>query len=209
MSLLHSLFDETFTHPEIAAAITSRLTHFRQHSHPHLPPNIGHEIRLATLAQDNIGWKNFLEGLASKKWGMAQQRYYNQQHITSISSRQWLNKLLARLLRMAHALWKHRNDILHNPFSQRNRAMIKLLHQEIIEEYTRGPEDLPPRDRGRFRFPLGEIILKSLTFKQAWVLNLTAARHAQARQRSEAADARASSRRNSRVVQWSNTGILY
>ena len=94
------------------------------------------------------------------------------------------------------------------PFFQQNRAMIKLLHQEIIDEYTWGPEDLPPRDRGRFRFPLGEIILKSLTFKQAWVLNLTTARHAQTRRRSEAADARASSRRNARLVQWSETGIL-
>ena len=70
MSLLQTMFDETFTHPEISAAITSRLTHFRQHSHPHLPTTVGHEVRLATLAQDNIGWKNFLEGLASKKWGL-------------------------------------------------------------------------------------------------------------------------------------------
>jgi hypothetical protein len=86
MSLLHALFDETFTHPDIAAAIVSRLTHFRHRSHPHLPPTIGHEIRLATLAQDKIGWKNFMEGLVSNKWGPAQQRYYQQQHITSISS---------------------------------------------------------------------------------------------------------------------------
>jgi hypothetical protein len=105
-----------------------------------------------------------------------QHRYYNWENITSITSRQWLNKILARLLRMSHALWKHHNDVLHNPFSQRNHALIKLLHHEIIDEYTQGPEDFPPRDRGRL---LEEIILKSLTFKQAWILNLNAAPNAQ------------------------------
>jgi hypothetical protein len=88
VSKLHSLFDDTFTHPEIAAAITSRLTHFQQCSHPHLPPNTSFEIQLATFSQDNIGWKNLLEGLVTKKWRLAQQRYYIRESITRITSRQ-------------------------------------------------------------------------------------------------------------------------
>ena len=202
MAKLQTLFDTTFTHPDIAFAITSRLTHFLHRTQPYLPPNISFEILQATLAQDRIGWKNFIEGLLSIKWRQAQSRYYKCQSISSISPRQWLSKLQSRLFKLGHALWEHRNRVLHNPNSQYNCRMLQQLHQEIIYEYHRGAENLPPRDRGRFSLPLGDILTKPTTHKQAWLLNVSAARDAEARRQMEQADLHSQSLRRSQVVQW-------
>jgi hypothetical protein len=202
MTKLQNLFDNTFTHPDIASAIMSRLTHFRHRTQPHLPPSTSFEIIQATLSQDRIGWKNFIEGLLSVKWRQAQSRYYRRQSISSISSRQWLSKLLSRLYKMGHALWEHRNKVLHNPNSQYNCRMLQQLHQEIIHEYHRGAENLPPRDRGRFLLPLGDILTKPIAHKQAWLLNVPAARDAEARRQMEQADLRSQSLQRNQVYQW-------
>jgi hypothetical protein len=202
MTKLQTLFDNTFTHPNIATAITSRLTHYRHRTQPYLPPNISFEILQATLAQDRIGWKFFIEGLLSTKWRHAQSRYYKRQSISSISPHQWLSKLLSRLHKLGHALWEHRNQVLHNPNSQYNSRMLQQLHQEIIYEYHRGAENLPSRDRGRFLLPLGDILLKPTAHKQTWILNVSAARDAEARRQLQQANLHSQSLQRSQVFQW-------
>jgi hypothetical protein len=80
--------------------------------------------------------------------------------------------------------------------------MLQQLHQEIIYEYHRGAENLPPQDRGRFLLPLGDILLKPTAHKQAWLLNVSAARDAEARRQLEQADLHSQSLQRSQIFQW-------
>ena len=203
-----SYMESSCTHPDIQAAILSRIDHFRHQVHPNLPPGICAEVRQAVHAQDQIGWKNFLEGLPARHWQRIQQRHYDRHSISNHTGRRWLQLLLLRLHHLAHDLWEHRNDILHNPKSQRNQAMIYQLHLELYSEYSRGPQDLPPRDRARFALPLGSLLLKSVAYKEAWLINVTSARHRQARRRLEVEDQLAASLQRSRIFQFCITGKL-
>ena len=185
-----------------------RLDSFRYGTPQILPITLSPQVIQAIVAQDAIGWKNLLEGLPATQWKLIQQRHSKHKHIIHKTGRRWMRLLLKQLHNLAWAQWDHRNDVLHNPQSRRNRALLANLQDEIIHEQMRGPDDLPPRDRSHFSHSIASLLNKSVATKQAWLANVTSARHRQARRRNEAADAHADTESRSRILTWSRTGIL-
>ena len=116
--------------------------------------------------------------------------------------------LLTRLHKLAWSQWEHRNKTLHDPNMKWQTDMKQALDDTITEEYSRGIADLPPCDRSHFALPLLPLLARSLDYKKAWLVNVTTARHRQARRRSEAADALADTRHRSDMWQFCKTGKL-
>ena len=134
----------------------------------------------AVQAQDQIGWKNFIEGLPAKQWKAAQSRYYQLNAITSKSTNRWMRGLLRKLHELGHGQWQHRNDTLYHPQMKKQNEAVAMLHQEILTEYARGRCDLPPRDQGHFSHSLLVLLNKSTEYLQCWLINVTSARDRQA-----------------------------
>ena len=205
MSKLETYLKESHTHPSIQAALLSRLSDFRSDSPILFAPAFPMEVNQAVAAQDQIGWKNLLEGLPAKQWTIAQARHCRRNIITHITARHWMRGLLKCLRTLAWSQWKHRNDVMYEPNLKKQQEARSLLHQEIISEYGRGPADLPPRDCSHFATPLMPLLAKSLDSTQTWLVNITAARHRQARRRGEPFDNLASSPARDKVLDWCKT----
>ena len=173
-----------------------------------LPPLLTLEVKQSVLAQDKIGWKNFLEGLPAKQWRISQERHYRRLNISNRNGKRWMKGLLHHLHTLAWTQWDHRNQVLHHPDLKIQRVARALLHQHIAAEYSWGRDDLPPRDHSHFHFPLILLLDKSLIYKKSWIVNVTSARHRQARRRAEAVDTSATTRERSAVEKWCLTGRL-
>jgi hypothetical protein len=208
-STVEEYLTEMDTHPSIQMAILHRLHQFRHGENMQsLPPLLTAEIKQSVLAQDKIGWKNFLEGLPAKQWRISQERHYRRLSISNRNGKRWMKGLLHHLHLLAWTQWDHRNQVLHHPDLKIQRIARGLLHRHIAAEYSRGRDDLPPRDHSHFNLPLIALLDKSLTYKKAWIVNVTSARHQQARRRAEAVDIRATTRERSAVEKWCLTGRL-
>ena len=205
---LLSYFNRSNTHPAIQTAILARLQAYRHRQPLHPLHDLDPQVQQATLQQDRIGWKNFLEGLPAIAWTPIQQRHYDSLYITSTTGKRWMKLLLKRIHQLAWGQWDHRNDVLHNPTSNRNRSLPHQLETEITDEMIRGVEDLPAKDHPHFGWPLCALLNRSNKFKQAWLTNVNAARNRQARRRSDSADARAETGTRSAVLHWARTGVL-
>ena len=201
---LKDYFKSSHTDPSISQAILQRLHHFRHQTHPPFLSASGLVLR-AVMAQDTIGWKNFMEGLPAKHWKAAQARYYKLHFMHSRSSTKWLKGLLKRLHELAHGQWQHRNDTLYHPQKKQQQAARAMMEQEIINEYARGYADLHPRDHGYFHDPLMLLLDKSTDYLQCWIINITSARNRQARRRGEPHDISSMNPNRDKVLKWCKT----
>ena len=68
--------------------------------------------QLAALAQDEIGWQNFVEGKIAKEWGSIQEQFYYSQHSKRMVDK-WSAGLVMAMLELMHDMWIHQNSILH------------------------------------------------------------------------------------------------
>ena len=188
------------TEEELQRALLHRLSQFRRQqpltNQPWSPPVLD-----LIQDQDTIGWKNFLEGLPSRKWQLLQQRHYNRIG-SKRSARRWLIALLKRLNAIAWDQWEHRNGLLHHKDHPRQVAAIRLLHREIAEEWSSGPADLPRSDRSHFRLTFSELFSKPLSYKKSWLLNVHSARQRQARRVANDLELKTLSLDRSRLFQW-------
>jgi hypothetical protein len=188
-------------------AVLSRLNDWRNHVPFSDPPEWHPHLRDLIHSQDLIGWKNFLEGLPSTQWTP-----FMASHFTSIDSHASPTKWLSAILRAVHDVawnqWQYRNRFLHEEGVPRQLRAVSLLHQQITQEFLRGPEDLPPVDHRFFQAPLHSLLSRATTFKQSWYLNVTAARDLQAHRTAALGVDRAESVGNARLTHWIRTGRL-
>ena len=201
---LASTLDELDTHPAIQEVLLSSIHNWRHSLEMNIP--IPPEVHQAFHEQQQIGWRNLLEGLPSKQWALLQQRYYN-----SIGSRRtgrsWIRKVLHKLHKLARDQWLHRNSIKHDVLQPRQLAMRRDLNAAICAEYLKGAEDLPPGDVIRFANPLASILLKQLDYRKAWLANVVAARNRQYKKRLHNDRVTTISKEQSILFQWMKTGI--
>ena len=160
------------------------------------------EVQQAALIQDKIGWKNMLEGLPAKAWSIAQDRHYRRHGITHRTSRQWMKGLLKRLHALAWGQWEHRNKVMYEPDQKKQQEAKALLQAEIVREVGRGPADLPNRDAHYFHIALVNLLEKPLPSQQAWLVNVTAARHRQAEREGYPVDDISETEDRQRVLDW-------
>lgn len=112
-------------------------------------------IRMATLSQTEIGWKNCFYGFYSKQW-IANQNAANPNH----SGSRLLVKIIRVTMEAVVTRWHARNDQLHQstqpdtPSETRKRLTTKLTALYSCEQ------DTLPGDRQIFKVPLETMILK-------------------------------------------------
>lgn len=119
-----------------------------------------------------------------------------------------MSGLLGCLYTLARGQWKHRNEVLYNPDLRQQKLAITLLRQQVTDEYARGPDGLPPRDRSHFRTPLLTLLDRHYSHLQKWLINLTSARHRQARRQHHGIDMQASSQARGAIEKWCMTRRL-
>lgn len=97
----------------------------------------------AFIAQEQIGWNQFSEGLISPEWANLQHKYYK-----SINSRRngkvWASNLITQLWDLNFHIWTSRNTQLHS-----NSSFLNQLHGQgiidiaIEQEFSQGQGCLP------------------------------------------------------------------
>ena len=103
---------------------------------------------------------------------------------------------------LAWGQWDHRNKVMHDPDKKKQKEANDLLKSEITLEFSRGTLDLPPRDHSHFATDLATLLFKPLLTRQAWLVQVTAARHRQARRRGEMFDQMANSDNRTKTLAW-------
>lgn len=176
------------THPQLIEALLTRLQQWR-YEQPYAARNWDVEVSQCLLEQDEIGWKNMMEGLPSKKWQIIQNKYY-QSIQSQKSGRRWILSVFKLLANMAWDQWEHRNAILHKHDQPRHQRALQLLHQEILAELAKGSRGLNIHDQYHFNVSFLTLRSKSLDYIKAWLLNVQAARKAASERQIRNAQAR-------------------
>jgi len=93
----------------------------------------GVDYRNMARAQDEIGWRRFLEGMISSEFRRLQQKYFVLHgHRTSV--KQWATDLITKLLEVTHGQWLYRNIQVHDKVSGILATIEKEKIQTEIEE---------------------------------------------------------------------------
>jgi hypothetical protein len=88
---------KTQTLPEIQQAILSRIQSWRNQDERFIAPNYRWPgLNTLVLAQDTIGWKNFLEGGVLQEWASKQQEYFDWLQRRNTGKR-WITQLIKKL----------------------------------------------------------------------------------------------------------------
>jgi hypothetical protein len=188
---------------ELATAMILRLQSWRLNLPLLLDPTWDETTSLVISSQDQIGWKNFMEGLPSKFWIPVITNHYLHHHIRT-SPHTWLQTCLQALHSLAWHMWDHRNQVLHDTAKPRQQKALQLLHQQILTIYSSGSDQVHPTDRSHFSLSLYSLLQKPLHYKQAWLLNVSAA----IARYQEDLEALADAQSNSPLIHWIRTGRL-
>ena len=171
---LESWLNSVETHPDITHCIVSTLRERDLSSS--FARNSSTDTREAALAQDAIGWQNFVEGKISTIWKSIQQTFYSE--ISSRrTARRWCRGLVSHLLELTHDQWATRNGVVH----ERDAQGLKLaegaeLTAAIIEQYNLGTDGLHPRDHHYLSRSLATILELPVMEKRQWVSTIRSAR---------------------------------
>lgn len=127
-------------------------------------------LQIAVIDQRQIGWKNFLEGLISKRWRQYVDLQY-QQEGDGRSTSKFITSLLAGLWTCLFDIWEGRNKQLHQTERIKDMEGIPLLKQAITKEWEKGLGRLPASEFSRHLSPpLSTIMKKSEESLKLWFL---------------------------------------
>jgi hypothetical protein len=163
------------TDQDLREALLLHLNNWRYGTPPHLGAHYSETIREAIQDQNGIGWKNFLEGCASRKWAPIQDAHYKMIGKRTRGKR-WISSLILKLWQTAWNQWEHRNGVLHRSVRPRDAVAIAQLDTAIAEEMRQGRGLLPRRELYHFEYTVQELLEKPLDFKKAWYDNVRTAR---------------------------------
>jgi hypothetical protein len=158
----------------IRRTIMRKLHNWRRKKESNLNLTNEYGERAASIAQDRIGWTNFMLGRISGEWACAQQDYLDYLGRRKTGKR-WLIALTTKLLNISWDLWDYRNSILHHkdhPWKQLEQA---AANERIDEEYDQGPLNL---DQGEqwLRRTSQQVKELPMEAKQQWIRSVELAR---------------------------------
>ena len=121
---------------------------------------------LATLiAQDECGWKAFLEGTPVVGWAGVQQAFYDWKGSRRLGAR-WLAALIQKLWDVAWDQWQHRNHVLHDV----NEGALALQRQsEIKEQFQLGRGSLSGEAWRLFLPGVAAVLKYNVALQEAWL----------------------------------------
>ena len=127
----------------------------------------------AALAQDKIGWTNFMLGRMTNEWAAAQQAYY--EHLgRRRTGKRWLVAITTKILNISWDMWDHRNGILHHKDHPWQRLEHNAVDRDIEDEYEKGLEDL--NDDRWLKRTVQQVKQLPLENKQQWLRSIQLAR---------------------------------
>ena len=133
-------------------------------------PDFQHAIDRAVARQTTIGWINMFRGFISLEWGHI---YSLTDYSTSWETRQsqsthQLALVICALQDYSLAIWKSRNDVLHEN-SELSRSILQdKLHHDITTLYALGPT-YSPIIQSYFSISLEDRLKRPLRHKQRWL----------------------------------------
>ena len=159
LNTIKESLDKLHTHPSLRELVLNILQQLSDKQTPTFtPPTNPDEVESLMPAlftsQTRIGWKCFLKGLISLKWGEAQEKYYIGQRMDhKFNKTRWCNKLVSLISDFQRTLWNNRCNIvnLENELTleKRKRKQLQELHQYI----NRNAWKLRNNDRHLLRHP--------------------------------------------------------
>ncbi len=105
-------------------------------------------LQEAIEEQRQLGWKNFLEGLISRKWTEYMKQYYVQSN-TKKSAVKWASKLVKYTWMGIHYIWKERNKKIHDTQIIQDLQGLPHLIDSIKRELAIGIGRLPATEFSR------------------------------------------------------------
>jgi hypothetical protein len=159
------------THPEVARVIIEGLRAWRSDKES-IKYSTVEWVNELVMQQNQMGWRNFFEGMLSTNWQLAQNAYF-QQIGSRKSSKRWATAIIRKMWQIAWDLWEHRNGFLHD----KNTGIHSQTINKLIQlEFQKGWSTLDRETRALFR-PGNELISqKPLEVREQWVKRVQAAR---------------------------------
>ena len=166
--------DPTILHIFKLTLSTSTPTSFKNN----VPPNeIDAEFIEAAEEQDLIGWENVFKGHITKKWAALQMKHFCRMYQNPPSLHKWSKTIILKLYDVAHEMWTHRNDIVHEKFEENlSKQASEQLKSDVILEYRKGSKQIMSTHKFLFREKLKCLLKKSVMEKQYWLLTAQSSR---------------------------------
>lgn len=151
------------TDPRVTTILITKLTTWRN-SDVVTDTYVPRALLDIVKAQEQVGWRSFLEGRAAIGWAEIQQAFYTRKRKRR-SGKRWLIAVLRKMWDVAWDLWEQRNGILHD---KEGELATITLDTNIREIYKQGAGRGPTELRRLFRMPLADILEMPKQQRQDW-----------------------------------------
>ncbi|KAI2494992.1 hypothetical protein MHU86_19511 [Fragilaria crotonensis] len=141
---------------------------------PTLPsgvPSLQTSINRAVQSQTDIGWLNLFRGIISAEWGNVTTEDSSSPMSRGVHSTAAVNHLAGTIRALQDysiAIWKSRNEVLHQNAELSNDILRAQLHHEITTMYSL-QNSFSPILQSYFAKPLEDQLLCQMRQKQRWL----------------------------------------
>ena len=134
-------------------------------------------LQEAIETQHRLGWKSFLHGYTAKQWEHAQANYLAYKN-SRVTGKRWIAALIKKMWEVIWAIWRYRNEIVHDQTNTPIRKITTLLNIAMLKELQYGLQGLPSKYAYLFKKKISEVLKTSINQKKQWVLTVWVARDA-------------------------------
>jgi hypothetical protein len=128
------------------------------------------------VAQDEIGWKRFMEGMISKRL-VCLYAEYRELAGEGLSPEKWASQLVIRLLEVTHGQWVYRNIQVHDETHGTIRTLEKeQIQAEIEDQMELGFDGFVAMDQSLATVSLEDLESSGGDQQEYWLLAVKAAR---------------------------------
>jgi len=164
------------TNPYLRTIITHRLKAWKR-GHSWTLQGVPAPFRVLQVEQNDIGWKNFMFGFVSVRWGALQQEHYDRCN-SRRSGAKWIRDLIPQMWEIVWSQWLHRNSIVHSNHETTGDRPMDAVDQDIHTEIALGePHRCPPHLRRFFRGPLNRLLRMNALDRRLWLTTAQRLRH--------------------------------
>ncbi|KAI2489451.1 hypothetical protein MHU86_25142 [Fragilaria crotonensis] len=132
------------------------------------PPHMKETVDLALKQQNTIGWDNAFRGFLSKKWYELSTQSYTDTTIDHTIGTSRMKHTIQAIHGYTTALWKARNEILHDNSNDDMRT-IRSDTIASITDYHRHPDKMLFEDRHLCSMPLETLLKASVSTQRRWL----------------------------------------
>ena len=129
-------------------------------------------------SQDEIGWRNFMEGRVSKEF-YAIQRLHLIHSSSFLGGDDWVKQFISRILHITHSQWIYRNFTLHDRMKGYLRLKDRLVTLADIETLMETqPHELPKESEFLLEMDMDRLCSSDIDHQKYWIYAMKAARKA-------------------------------